>query len=524
MESPFSTIANRSTAPHQLREAWGDPVDMSEFWRDTPDFYPTAAGLPYTTIDDRLDGKYLPYYRTEQDLAVIRANSRNLAAIDGVAIGASEALKNYVLGNGMLFKAQARNKNEPPQGLVEYTQSLIDTILDKWCFYGSLDRELMDRTIEDGEAGVCLEWLDNQPRVSVVEPDQITEPRSPQDLYDWLDSSCGIDCMSFDPSWSFGVLTSRRHTDHPMGYHVVYDTGGNDWEFYPVHQFEHFKSSRTRRAKRGVSQYYQVLPDMRAEAKLSTNMALGAALQAAIAWIEEHPPGTTQGSVQAVNAAKADVRSARPTLNNGTRTVNQRQHRPGTILSPSPGRTYKAGPMGAERNAGFQLVAQYILRRIGIRWNFPEYMISGDASNANYSSTLVAGSPFVKAREAEQVFYGAGYRSLIIKALRMCHEHGYFDKFGLEWAAILQLVDIVADPTKVETRDPLQLAQTQQIQKAMGILSDRTAATQAGLDYDQEVKSGAKAEAPASPFGGLPTPTRESRIAAAASLLWEGYP
>ena len=30
----------------------------------------------------------------------------------------------------------------------------------------------------------------------------------------------------------------------------------------------------------------------------------------------------------------------------------------------------------------------------------PEYMVSGDASNANYASTLVAESPFVKARQA----------------------------------------------------------------------------------------------------------------------------
>lgn len=505
----------------QLREAWGEPVDFSEMIRDVPDFAP-AAGMPFTTVDDRLDGRYLPYYRTEHDLAVIRGQSRNLAAIDGVAIGASESLKNYVLGSGMQFKAQKRKGQEPPQGLVEHTQGLVDLMLDKWCFNGSLDRELMDRTIEDGEACAALEWIDNQPRVSVIEPDQLTEPRSPQELYDWLLAKHGIDCDSFEPSWSFGVLTSKRHTDQPYGYHVVYDTGGNDWDFYPVHQFEHFKSVRTRKAKRGVSQYYPVLPDMRAEAKLSTNMALGAALQAAIAWVEENPEGVTKASVTGLNNSKADVRTSRPTLNNGTRQVNQRNVRPGTILSPSPGRKYIAGPMGAERNAGFQLVAQYVLRRIGIRWNFPEYMISGDASNANYSSTLVAGSPFVKAREAEQVFYGAGYRSLLIKALRMCHEHGYFSKFGLEWEAILQLVDIVPDPTKVETRDPYQLAQVQEIQKRMGILSAKTAATQAGLDYDAEVESGAKVEVSPSPF--QPMQTREQRLQAAKNLLWEGYP
>src|SRR6185369_4253327 len=98
-----------------------------------------------------------------------------------------------------------------------------------------------------------------------------------------------------------------------------------------------------------------------------------------------------------------------------TTVRNAAYYPPGSVLKVGYGQEYLPGPMGAERNAGFELVGQYSLRRIGVRWNMPEYMISGDASNGNYSSTLVAESPFVKAREADQQFYKRHFLSILWK-------------------------------------------------------------------------------------------------------------
>ena len=47
-------------------------------------------------------------------------------------------------------------------------------------------------------------------------------------------------------------------------------------------------------------------------------------------------------------------------------------------------------------------IVQAGLRALGNRWDMPEYMISGDSSNANYASTLVSGAPFVTGIEWEQ--------------------------------------------------------------------------------------------------------------------------
>jgi hypothetical protein len=152
--------------------------------------------------------------------------------------------------------------------------------------------------------------------------------------------------------------------------------------------------------------------------------------------------------------------------------------------------------MGSERNPNFVLVGQYMLRSIGVRWNMPEYLISGDAGNANYASTLVAESPFVKAREADQQFYRRHWHELIWKVLYLAWRSGRFARLGVSWESLEELLDVKVDVPSVATRDPLKLAQTQELQIRLGLLSPRTAAAQAGLDYDAEVRQGAQVGAP----------------------------
>jgi hypothetical protein len=166
------------------------------------------------------------------------------------------------------------------------------------------------------------------------------------------------------------------------------------------------------------------------------------------------------------------------------------QYRPGTILKPSPGLVYKPGPMGAERNDGFLAVSQQLLRIVGVRWAMPEYMVSGDASNANYASTLVAESPFVKARETDQSFYARAFEGLLWKVLRFEWERGILPQ--RPWAEIEALIDINTEMPSVASRNPQELANVQAIQITNGLLSKRTAATQAGLDWEQEQQNRAE--------------------------------
>lgn len=478
-------------------EEWGDIVDRREFLYDDPSFGGSAA-VPFTSLDDRSAGRFRPVYETEQDLSIIRGVSRNLVRLSGVRTGVLDALTNYVFGGGFTFTAQAETNiaQDAPAGLVEMVQRIVDETIDANDFTAGLDREIDARSREDGESFIeLLPRPGGRVKFRLVEPDQVTEPANPRPLEDWI--GCGDD---FASCWRFGVHTRAGQTDEPLGYHVVYDGIGRNWDYVPEYRMQHVKRNVTRNAKRGLSDFYEVFGDLSREAKMRRNMAEGAALQAAIAWIMEFPAGATQTQIANFGNTNNTVRTRQvPQATGGFRTQKVQHYAPGSVLKPSPGVTYKPGPMGAERNNGFQLVGAYVLRSIGVRWNMPEYMVSGDASNANFASTLIAESPFVKAREADQQFYRRHFLTLLWKALRLAWEEYRFERLGIEWHDIVRFINLKCDVPSVATRDMLKLAQTQEAQIRMGILSRRTAATQAGLDYDAEVEEGAKPEPAAQP-------------------------
>jgi hypothetical protein len=473
------------TNPADLVEDFGDIVDRREYLTDDPTFgFPVLS--PFSVLSDRQEGKLWPIYRCEQDLARIRGRAHNLITLTPTHTGVLDALANYVLGPGFTFTAVPLD--EAARELASAAQATIDRFLDDNDFHGSLDREAHNRSREDGEAFLALEMRPGA-RVGVrfLECEQITEPADPRPLEDWL--GCGEE---FPSCWKFGVHSPARETNQALGFHVVYDGSGRDWDYVPVSRLEHFKRNVTANAKRGVSDFFPVLGDLEREAKLRRNTAEGAALQAAIAWITETPPGTLLADAKAIASNDLVTDYQKPTKH-GPKRQDVDLYPPGTVLRLSAGLQYKPGPMGAERNPNFILVGQYVLRGIAVRWNMPEYLISSDASNANYASSLVAESPFVKAREADQQFYRRHFGSLLWKVIRLAWEAGRFARLGVSWETLEALVDLKIDAPAVATRDALRLAQTHEAQVNLGILSRRTAAAQAGLDYDAEVAHGAGA-------------------------------
>jgi hypothetical protein len=137
----------------------------------------------------------------------------------------------------------------------------------------------------------------------------------------------------------------------------------------------------------------------------------------------------------------------------------------------------------------------------------PEYMISGDASNANFSSTLVAGSPFSEARKADQQFYKRHFLSLLWKAIRIHVESGRFVKAGIgrdQFDDVLKLVRIDCECPTVDVRDPKNAVDSDKVMVDGGIMSERTWAARNGLDFDKEQRLGALKAPPqtvVSPFG-----------------------
>jgi len=492
-------------------------------------------GIETTTLDDRDNGRFRPAYENEIDLARQRAASRRLAILVGTYSSIMESLRNYTIGKGLDVRVQSEKTVKPLPGVVEDIRRVIDRFLDHNSIPADLDREAHDRSREDGEFLAALCWRGRDIALEILEPDQLREPADTATLREWVQHVSDIDCDSFPTSWTFGVLTDRRLSSIPLGYHVVRDGGGADWDFFPANQFLHIRRNVYRVAKRGVSDYLPVLEDLRKADKLKTNVVTGAALQAAIAWIEEMPAGVTQS--QASSLTPADATYPQPTgqgSGGGTRNVNATHYPAGSIVRTSAGRKYVSPPMGQERNGAFEIAAQMALRSIGVRWSIPEYMISGDASNANYSSTMVAESPFVKAREADQSFYCRHWYQCLWNVVRMAHEKGMLPHCqGLTIEQVESQVEILVTLPTVSVRDPLQHRQALAIEVDRGWTAPSTAAAEIGRDLADEIRAGAKPAAVASPFPSALTAAAQGAMESVKSVddakavldsLWESYP
>lgn len=451
---------------------------------------------PYwqSTIDDRTEGRWLPIYETEWELAEIRAKGRKLASLVSVATGAQDALANYVLGQGFTFTAEPTDENGD-EGLAEDVQEFVDKFLDDNDFVSGdlpgMDRDVHSRSREDGEYLIALYAMDPDTiRIRGIDPSQLTEPLNQRDLEGFI----GADGMV--NYWRFGVHTANNpimnceDVERPLGYHVVYDGLGNNWDYITVDRMVHAKRNVGRTAKRGVSDYYAIWRSIERVDKLTTNIAEGAAVQAAIAFIREHVEGATQGGIQSVVSANSITNYDQQTRN-GVRNVKVEKFRPGTVKDIPHGMRYLKGPMGESGHLIYVEVAQLLFRVCGIRWNMPEYLISGDASNANLASSLVAESPFVKAREADQQFYKGVFLSLVWKALKLAFDAGRFAFTG-DWDEFKSAIDIKVEVPDVASRDGLKQAQENDILSKAGILSPKTWASKAQLDYESEVKNGAE--------------------------------
>lgn len=495
-----------AAALERTRALIESPQPVTVPWAEYPQFdefnqWPTGYERPYywSSMDDRTEGRYLPLYETDQDLKRMRASARKLQSLFPVSEGALSSLTNYIFGSaGFTFTVSPKHKGA--EQLAAAIQKVVDRFLDVNDFLGEMDRDIHDRTRVDGEAFPTLypDESAGEVLIDLVEPDNILQPAKPEQLNQMLRAGHKLNY------WWLGVHTQhcqqrKRDTpERPLGYHAVFDRHGEQWDYLPASRVEHIKRNVGRNARRGWSDFAIVQRDLEIEAKIRRNTAEGAAILAAIVMIREHAEGVTKSSIESMVASNSTASYERQTQNS-SRTTYVEQTRPGTVKDTPYGMKTTVGPMGTLNQPVYIQVAQYVLRIIGHRWNMPEYLVSGDASNANYSSTLVAESPFVKAREHDQEEYARHFRRLIGKALRLYHGMRVFGR-GLSWQQIDAAVEIKVDYPSVASRDKLQQAQVNQILADAKVLSKRTWAADSDLDYDEEQQQIASEPQPAPPM------------------------
>lgn len=476
-------------AARLVEAEWGELVNRREYLSDTPGWgFGTAYDQRISVASDRVGGKFSPFFENEQDLAAIRGAARFLHATDPVAIGALENLVNYTVGNGLTYSVEDREESErdaEQSSIAAEVQAALDEALQANNWIGDQEVECVIRAHRDGEAILWVREHHGRPHVCLVEPAFVTEPYSGQVVADYAG-------LPADLSWTFGIATHPRDTEIRAAYFVQWHGSAQDWEVAPAHQVVHIRRNVDRGVKRGLSDFFANGINIERSGKLLGNTLQGAAIQATIAYIKEHPSGTNSDAIVSARNARADSTTtfSRPT--GGTRQVRQEKFFPGRVID-TVGTKYHAGPMGQSSAPTYIDVMQAGLRVVGARWSMPEYMVSGDASNANYSSTLQAGGPFDKASQRRQGFYKRHFEEVCWKMLAVYCRGGRFRDFGIDSIHRLKrLVQIKIEAPAVAVQDREAEERIRQIRHDAGILSKKTWAAQAELDFEVEVANGAK--------------------------------
>jgi hypothetical protein len=443
----------------RLREAydelWDSFVDPQEPYADDGEWW-----LPLTG-NGVGGGLCLLGPANESQLAEIRRQCRLLALENEFAINGHENRISFVVGPGHSYRVTARKFiTDPAVGrgeqtiaaLVTQVQNVIEEFIQANHWH-QRQQEIVRRRDRDGEAFLrFFSGPNGSLQLRFVEPDQIFTPP---------------DQMG-NPAAGLGILTDRYDVETALGYFV-------DGQLVDSADIQHRKANVDANVRRGLPLFYPVRKNLRRAGKLLRNMSVVTEIQSAIALIRKHRQGTATG-VQQFVSNQADVTIASP---NSGRTSSFRRYGPGTILDANANIEYDFPASGIDA-ANFVAVLQAELRAVASRLVMPEFMLTSDASNANYSSTMMAEGPAMRmfARlQAEQV---CDDLQVMWRAVNAAVTIGKLP------AKTPDLVDILAVPPSLVVRDQLQEAQRFRIENAAGILSPQTWSQRDGLDYDQE--------------------------------------
>ncbi len=392
-------------------------------------------------------------FATEAELRAIRNQCRALAATNEFAINGHENRISYLVGPGHTYRVMPRPGHEGPDAerLAAQTQSLVEEFLraNTW---RKRQQEIVRRMDRDGEAFLrFFPGADGMLRVRFVEPDQVATP--PQ--------------RAADPAASFGIQTDPQDVETVLGYWI-------DGRLVPGDEVQHRKAHVDANVKRGLPLFYPVLKNLRRAEKLLRNMSVVAEIQSAIALIRKHT-GASRGGVQQFVQSQADAVVSGP----GGRTTHFKRYAPGTILDALGGTEYEFPAAGIDA-ARYVAVLQAELRAIASRLVMPEFMLTSDASNANYASTMVAEGPAVRMFQRLQRDLIEDDLEVLWRAVREAVAAGRLPPEALEFLAL------DAQGPSLAVRDRLREAQADRILVDCGAMSAETLAARHGLDPRRE--------------------------------------
>jgi hypothetical protein len=440
-----------------------DPLDALRD-DDTGELWP-MIGAPNTGSESKVG-----LACSEGELAAIRRECRLLAVQNPFAINGHENRVSYIVGTGHTYTAAARKGEEVAPELLQEVQVVVDEFIEENGWH-KRQQEIMRRRDRDGE---CFLRFFADPsgliRVRFVEPIEVSQPTSGGEKD------------------TFGIRTDPDDVETVLGYWV-------NGTLVDAAEIQHRKVNVDCNVKRGLPTFYPVRKNLRRAEKLLRNMTVVAEIQTAIALIRKHKGGTAAG-IQAWAQGRAEA----STTNQITGETRYHKHyAPGTVLDVAGETEYDFPAQGID-GGRYVVILQAELRAIASRLCMPEFMLSSDASNANYSSTMVAEGPAVKTFQRLQWEMIEDDLKIMDRVLDKAVEAGRLSQ------DIREAVTIDATPPNVASRKRTEEVSADVALVSARIMSVRTAQLHNDLDPETEdanIEAENERSIARNPFAGL---------------------
>lgn len=299
------------------------------------------------------------------------------------------------------------------------------------------------------------EHLDEVPKgmvlLRLLDPDQI---RDPQNII------------------SHGIVTASNDVQTVLGY--LWNHSGDEVDFIGASEMLHIKLRVDSDVKRGRSVLEPLLKrDAQYDKWLDYRIALSL-VRAAVVLLKK-----VQGTKTQVTQVRDEQKKERE---DALRERQQKMLPPGTVVTHGPSVEWEFKHPNIQAQDA-QHDGRAILLDMAAATGFPEYMFTGDASNANFASTMVAESPGVREFEDWQDTLTPPFKHIwrwvVVEGARANAIEGLGPEKAME-------MDVELAWPPMMSRDELKHTQANQIRHDGGILSREGWAKDDGVEWEVE--------------------------------------
>lgn len=340
-----------------------------------------------------------------------RAKARHLVENDPHSRNLLRLFEVYVTGPGLKLVHEARDPNAGED--VEKTIARATRLWDEFLLTNRNHytfQEHARRTWRDGE---CFLRKFSQrswpPEIRFVDPETIGATNDEPD--------------------SQGILTDANDVETPLWYLRIDPISGDLVERVDAESILHTKAGTDSNQKRGATIFAPVIEHIERYQKWIDTELSARKLQASIVlWRKVTNPAS---------AASFEGESSVESLTGTATSTNGNRFQPGSMLTTSPSTDLQF--VQPDTNyADTVPLGRMLLLGIAAGAGLPEFMLTSDASNANYASTMVAEGPAVKMFQSEQHYFSQEFtrvwRWVMSNAIRAGElPEDFFDHVMAKW-------------------------------------------------------------------------------------------